>query len=81
MTEAKIGHWCQGVAWSKDSKTVLAQCMVENAIETFTFDGKTLTKGTPIALKASPRHPHRRTIEATRESPLPSVAGFLVADA
>ncbi|MDP3078066.1 MAG: YncE family protein [Bradyrhizobium sp.] len=54
VTEAKIGHWCQGVAWSKDSKTLLAQCMVENAIETFTFDGKTLTKGAPIALKASP---------------------------
>ena len=54
VTEAKIGHWCQGIAWSKDSRTLLAQCMVENAIETFTFDGKTLTKGAPIALKASP---------------------------
>ncbi len=54
VTEAKIGHWCQGIAWSKDSRTLLAQCMVENEIVTFTFDGKTLTKGTPIALKASP---------------------------
>jgi DNA-binding beta-propeller fold protein YncE len=43
VTEAKIGHWCQGIAWSKDSKTVLAQCMVEDEIATFTFDGKTLT--------------------------------------
>jgi DNA-binding beta-propeller fold protein YncE len=54
VTEAKVGHWCQGVAWSKDSKTVLAQCMVENEIATFTFDGKTLTKTTPIAMKAGP---------------------------
>ena len=54
VTEAKIGHWCQGIAWSKDSKTLLAQCMVENEIVPFSFDGKTLTKGTPIALKASP---------------------------
>jgi DNA-binding beta-propeller fold protein YncE len=54
VTEAKVGHWCQGVAWSKDSKTVLAQCMVENEIATFTFDGKTLTKTTPIAIKAGP---------------------------
>lgn len=54
VTEAKIGHWCQGIAWSKDSKTLLAQCMVESEIVPFTFDGKTLTKGTPIALKASP---------------------------
>ncbi|MDB5579122.1 MAG: hypothetical protein JWR80_4298 [Bradyrhizobium sp.] len=54
VTEAKIGHWCQGIVWSKDSRTVLAQCMVENEIVPFTFDGKTLTKGTPITLKASP---------------------------
>ena len=54
VAEAKIGHWCQGVAWSKDSKTILAQCMVENEIATFQFDGKTLTKGAPIAMKVSP---------------------------
>ena len=54
VAEARIGHWCQGIAWSKDSRTILAQCMVENEIATFTFDGKTLTKGAPIATKASP---------------------------
>jgi DNA-binding beta-propeller fold protein YncE len=54
VTEARIGHWCQGIAWSKDTKTILAQCMVENEIATFTFDGKTLTKTAPIAMKASP---------------------------
>src|SRR5262249_47803298 len=25
LTEAKIGHWCQGLAWSKDNRTLLAQ--------------------------------------------------------
>jgi DNA-binding beta-propeller fold protein YncE len=54
VTEAKVGHWCQGVAWSKDSKTVLVQCMVENEIATFAFDGKALTKTAPIAMKVSP---------------------------
>ena len=54
VTEAKIGHWCQGVAWAKDSKTVLVQCMVENEIMAFSFDGKTLTKSAPIAMKVSP---------------------------
>ena len=29
IAEARIGHWCQGTAWSRDSRTVLAQCMVE----------------------------------------------------
>ena len=38
----------------EDSKTILAQCMVENEIATFTFDGKTLTKTAPIAMKAGP---------------------------
>jgi DNA-binding beta-propeller fold protein YncE len=54
VTEAKIGQWCQGIVWSKDSKTVLVQCMVESEIATFTFDGKTLTRTTPIAMKVSP---------------------------
>ena len=54
VTEAKIGHWCQGIAWSKDSKTILVQCMVENEIATFTFDGKALTRAAPIAMKVSP---------------------------
>jgi len=40
VAEAKVGHWCQGAAWSKDSKTILVQCMVEKEIQTFSFDGK-----------------------------------------
>jgi DNA-binding beta-propeller fold protein YncE len=54
VTEAKIGHWCQGIVWSKDSSKLLVQCMVENEIATFAFDGKTLTRMEPIAMKVSP---------------------------
>ena len=54
VTEAKIGHWCQGIVWSKDSSKLLVQCMVENEIATFAFDGKTLTRTEPIAMKVSP---------------------------
>lgn len=54
VTEAKIGHWCQGIAWSKNSRTILVQCMVENEIAAFSFDGTTLTKLAPIAMKVSP---------------------------
>jgi DNA-binding beta-propeller fold protein YncE len=54
VTEAKIGHWCQGIAWSKNSKTILVQCMVENEIAAFSFDGTILTKLAPIAMKVSP---------------------------
>lgn len=43
VTETKVGHWCQGIAFSKDSKTILVQCMVENEIMVFNFDGEKLT--------------------------------------
>jgi DNA-binding beta-propeller fold protein YncE len=54
VTEAKVGHWCQGAAWNKAASTLLVQCMVENAILVFAFDGKTLAPRDPIELKASP---------------------------
>jgi DNA-binding beta-propeller fold protein YncE len=54
VAEAKVGHWCQGAAWSKDSKQLIVQCMVENELQTFSFDGKSLKAEAPIKLKASP---------------------------
>jgi DNA-binding beta-propeller fold protein YncE len=46
VAEAKVGHWCQGAAWSRDGKTILVQCMVEKEILALGFDGETLK---PIA--------------------------------
>jgi DNA-binding beta-propeller fold protein YncE len=40
--EVKIGQWPQGVAWSRDGKTLLAQSMVDNALAIVSFDGKNL---------------------------------------
>jgi len=54
LTEAKIGHWCQGVAWSKDNRMLLVQCMVEKQIMLFGFDGKELKPAGSISLKAGP---------------------------
>jgi DNA-binding beta-propeller fold protein YncE len=42
VTEVKIGQWPQGVAWSHDGKTLLAQSMVDNALAVVSFDGKNL---------------------------------------
>jgi DNA-binding beta-propeller fold protein YncE len=53
ITEVPIGHWCQGVAWV-DSRTVLAQCMVEQEILTFRFDGRVLISGTTIKVNGGP---------------------------
>jgi len=54
VTEAKIGHWCQGAVWNKTATMLVVQCMVEHELQMFGFDGKTLTSGTPIKLKAGP---------------------------
>ena len=54
LTEAKIGHWCQGFAWSKDNRTLLVQCMVEKEIMVFDFDGKALKPTGSIKVGAGP---------------------------
>ena len=54
LTEAKVGHWCQGLAWSKGNRTLLVQCMVENEIMAFSFDGKELKPAGSIKVKAGP---------------------------
>jgi DNA-binding beta-propeller fold protein YncE len=40
--EAKVGGWGQGVAWSRDGKTVLAQSMLDKALDVLSFDGRSL---------------------------------------
>jgi 6-phosphogluconolactonase (cycloisomerase 2 family) len=54
LTEAKVGHWCQGLAWSKDNRTLLVQCMVQKEIMAFSFDGKELKPTGSIKVKAGP---------------------------
>ncbi len=48
VAEAPVGHWCQGVAVSNDNKKILVQCMVENEIQVFDFDGKALNRSGTI---------------------------------
>lgn len=43
VTDGPIGHACQGVVWSNDSKRLLVQCSVERDIRVLDFDGKSLT--------------------------------------
>jgi DNA-binding beta-propeller fold protein YncE len=54
VAEAKIGHWCQGVAWSKDSKTLLAQCVVEREVYVLKFNGKKLTNAGTFKIAGGP---------------------------
>ena len=54
LTEARVGHWCQGLAWSKGNRTLLVQCMVEREIMAFSFDGKELKAAGSIRLNVAP---------------------------
>jgi len=54
VAEAKVGHWGQGVAWSRDGKTVLAQSMIEKELEVLSFDGKGLAKIGAIKVNGGP---------------------------
>lgn len=42
VADARIGHWCQGIVWSQDARTVVVGCMVEKALQVFDFDGARL---------------------------------------
>src|SRR5262245_34587654 len=42
VAEAKVSRWGQGVVWSKDGKTLLAQSMRDKTLDVLSFDGSTL---------------------------------------
>ncbi|MBO0763842.1 MAG: YncE family protein [Hyphomicrobiaceae bacterium] len=52
--ELPIGRWCQGIAWSSNGRTVLAQCMVEEEIVVARFTGRALEKVGSIKTKGGP---------------------------
>jgi len=54
VAEAKIGKWSQGVAWSRDGKTLLAQNMAEHSISVLSFDGTALTVTGEIKVNGGP---------------------------
>ena len=54
VTETPIGQWCQGVAWTRDSRALLAQCVSERAIRAFRFDGRTLTAAGSVPVNGGP---------------------------
>lgn len=62
VAEANVGHWCQGVVWSRDGKTLAVQCMVEKELQILAFDGQSLRRtgeikvsGGPAGIRTSPR--------------------------
>jgi len=54
VTEEKSGNWCQGSAWRKDSRLVILQCMVEQTLTSYSFNGKKLAPIGTIKTKGGP---------------------------
>lgn len=50
VTDAQLGHACQGAVWTADGKRLLVQCSVERDIRTFDFDGKALVERPDLRL-------------------------------
>lgn len=58
--EADIGRWCQGVAWSSNSRRMAVQCMVEEQVLTFSWNAGRLqalatikTTGGPAGIRTA----------------------------
>ena len=54
LVEAPVGGWGQGIAWSRNSRTLLVQCMVGERIEVFAFDGQALRHTGQLQMPAGP---------------------------
>ena len=62
-SEIAIGRWCEGVAWSRNSRTLLVQCTADQEISVIRFTGLTgrslqktssiKTKGGPAAIRTA----------------------------
>ena len=54
VAAAKVGGWGQGVVWSRDGKTLLAQSMLDKALDVLSFDGKALKVTGQIKVPGGP---------------------------
>ncbi len=52
--EAPAGRWCQGLAWSRASDTLLVQCAADNEINVYGFNGRQLVRRPGIKVGGSP---------------------------
>jgi DNA-binding beta-propeller fold protein YncE len=54
VAEAPVGRWCQGAAFSRDSRTIAVQCAADREILLFRFDGKRLSRAGSIKINGGP---------------------------
>ena len=54
VASAPVGRWAEGVAWSRDGKTLLVQNDFERTISVFRFEDGKLTPGAPLKPSGGP---------------------------
>jgi DNA-binding beta-propeller fold protein YncE len=54
LAEAPIGRWSQGVAFSKDGRTILVGSMVDHALDVFRWENGKLTEGAKLDVGSGP---------------------------
>jgi DNA-binding beta-propeller fold protein YncE len=54
VTSAPVLAWGQGLAWTRDGRTLLVQSMVGDSIASFGFDGARLTPRTTLRMPGGP---------------------------
>ena len=51
VAESTIGRWSQGIAFSRDGRTVMVESMIDHGLNLFRWDGATLTPGPTLDVK------------------------------
>lgn len=51
LDSASVGPWAEGIAFSRDGRTVLVQSMQDREVNVFRWDGHKLTPGKPLGIK------------------------------
>jgi DNA-binding beta-propeller fold protein YncE len=51
VAEGTVGRWSQGIAFSRDGRIVMIESMIDRGLNTFKWDGATLTPGATIDVK------------------------------
>jgi DNA-binding beta-propeller fold protein YncE len=51
VSEAPIGPWAEGIAWSRDGRTLMVQNMGDQTISVFAVKDGRLTAGTPLKIE------------------------------
>jgi DNA-binding beta-propeller fold protein YncE len=54
VAEAPIGRWSQGIAFSKDGRTVLVESMIEHGLDVFRWQDGRLIRYSPLDVKGAP---------------------------